>query len=342
MTDVAIGKGDGGGKTRKRVIIVLSVAAILSIIGISVAIAKDKKPKRDTPFCPPGPNGEPQQWNAETGSCEPVNPPPKGDTDPDFPTPDPPTDPEEPGNIDDLIKVVPVGRAFYKVKQGDVFLGKKGVSSGNYANGIGIAHWLLRREGFEAAKQYGSMTDAQAWAWVNTNLPHGRLSAWNGPVRATLDLILCSAANDATAGTWGYKGKNHFPNDTDVNHAGPHGRAIRLLPQHPDQIARLRDGQALARFVSIKAPANAGDASSTNVSGETGKLPTLWMTELDRRLLWESKMKTVEPSPETWEDGSPVSSPPPWIWSRGIDDLSGTLQLPMAFGCAGQARQVGG
>jgi hypothetical protein len=237
----------------------------------------------------------------------------------------------DPADVDDIIDVVPRGAHFYQVKKGDIFLGTH--TSTSSSQGHNIAWMAYRRECFEAAKEFGGLGDEGAWAWVNA------IPSSMGQSGKTHDIILCGAFNDACYGTWGYCGTPGIQagrcRASEVNRAGPHGRAIRLLPQHPDNIARVRAGKVVARYVQLGTPANAGDARSINKSGQKGKFPALWIPKLNRRALWESHGSEIEAADEAWDDSSPVSSPPPWIMRGGeILDYSGTLTLPSAYGCA--------
>jgi hypothetical protein len=251
-----------------------------------------------------------------------------------------------PSDIDDLIKTVPIGGHFYRVKYGDwPGYGSAKIAT-NPAQGLGIATMLVRREAFEAAKEFGGLSDEAAWIWVNNIMGGSKVIS---PGNKTLNVILCSAFNDACYGTWGYCGdiaiqKGKCP-AVQRNHPGPHGRAIRLLKQHPDNIARVKQGQGVARYVTVGTAANAGDGSSANKTGRKPQVyPQLWMPKLDRARLWATGANgfpqniEIEASPETWDDSSPQSSPPPFIMRGGeILDYSGTLHLPGSFGCADQA-----
>jgi hypothetical protein len=254
------------------------------------------------------------------------------------------------GDIDDIIKPYPEGANFYQVKTGD-WPGSNVHGSkipSDYHKGLPVAGYLVRRETFLAAKEFGGLSNEAAMVFVNTHLGGSRLI---NPSGRTLDIILCSAFNDACYATWGYCGPIAIANGkcpaSMQNHPGPNGRAIRLLTGgngHPNNIKRIRDGQAVARYVGIGKPSTAGDASSKNMSGKKGYYPALWMPKLDRQRLYESTLSSagfssqieIEISPETWDDGSSMSSPPPWVMKDGqLLDYSGTLNLPGAFGCAG-------
>lgn len=286
-------------------------------------------PGRD-PFCPPDPQGRPQIWSKDEKKCVLVNPP----HGPDAP------------DIDDIIKPYPEGGNFYQVKKGD-WPGSSvhGSHIKNYTSGLPVAGWLIRREMFQSAREFGGLSNEAAIVWVDKWLKGSKLV---NPSSRTLDVILCSAFNDATTATWGYCGDKAINagrcKASMRNHPGPNGRAIRFLTDHPDNITRVRQGLVVARYVGLGSPGNAGDGMSKNESGKSGKYPALWMPTLDRKALWESANASggfptkivIEPTSETWEDGSPLSSPPPWVMKDGqILDYSGSLSLPGAYGCAG-------
>lgn len=331
-----------------------AIAAALALLAIGTGFAffgkKDEDEDDDLP-CPPG-----QVRDPETGECRPFI------VTPDICPPGQvrnaagqcvpivivdPIDINPPGDIDDIIKPYPEGANFYQVKKGDwPGYGTSGATiPSDYNKGLPVAGFLVRREMFLAAKEFGGLSNEAALVFVNNNLGGSKLIS---PGNRTLDIILCSAFNDACYGTWGYCGDIAINNgkcpSTMRNHPGPSGRAIRLLTSHPNNIKRIRDGKAVARYVGIGNPANAGDASSSNKTGQKGYYPALWMPKLDRQRLYESTLASngfaqqieVEASPETWDDGTSMSSPPPWVMRDGqILDYSGTLTLPGAYGCAG-------
>ncbi len=252
----------------------------------------------------------------------------------------------DPKDIDDIVKPVPIGGAFYKVKYGDwPGWGTAGGSNlTNPSKGFAVAVMYIRREMFEAAKERGGLSDAAAWAWVNTAIGGSKVIH---AANLALDIMLCSAFNDACYGTWGYCGTiahQHGRCKNITNHPGPQGRAIQYEKKHPDNIARFKQGQVAARYCTIGSAGQAGDGLSKNASGKTGHYPQLWIPMLDRERLWATggngfpTQIEVEPTPHTWDDSSPMSSPPPFITRGGeILDFSGTLHLPSAFGCAGEA-----
>ncbi len=251
-------------------------------------------------------------------------------------------DPAEPpsGDLDDFLNVVPQGDHFYAVKYGDTFLGTK--TSTSAGQGHDIAWMLYQRECWEAAKQYGGLDDADAWAWVNT------ISKSMNQSGQVYKILLCSAFNDACYATWGYCGPKGVASGRcakvyDHNPPGPQGRTIQLLKKHPNQFVRIKQGKNVARFCTIGSPANAGDGTAKNASGMKGYYPQLWCPKLDRQLLWDTHGAEIEITPETWEDGSSRSVPPPWIMKGDVVlDFSGTLSLPGAFGCAPGNIEIGG
>ena len=331
-----------------------AIIAGLSLLALGTAFAYFGKKKE----CALG-----ETYDEETGECKPIDlipadprvtpgdcppghhwsgSPSRGKCVPDEVKPDP-------SDVDDLIKIVPQGSHFYRVKKGDVLgYGTSGTYNlTNPGKGLPIAVWYIRREAHDAAMAIGGLSDEAAWAWVNNNFGGNKVIA---AANAALDVILCSAFNDACYATWGYCGQpainaGRCPS-TMRNHPGPTGRAIRLLPYHPDNIARIRQGQVVARYIAIGSAGNAGDGRGTNKANKKGFFEQLWIPKLDHARLWATTdgvpgHTEIEASPETWDDGSPLSSPPPWIMRGGeLLDFSGTLNLPSAFGCAGESMNM--
>lgn len=300
--------------------------AVLAFLGLTLWASTSKaKPKRDTPFCPPDPQGRPQVWDAALGKCVLMNP---DNPDPDFPdNPDAcpvgqiwsPTEkkcvpiifepPVEPGNVDDIIKDFPEGGNFYQIRQGDIM--GWGLGPGQHWNAV--TYRLLSRELFLAAREAG-LDDSEALAFAAQH--RGRQKNQNELYKA----IVCAAMNDYAYGTWGYDGK--------INHPGPHGRAIRLLTQHADNAGRLRAGLNMARTVSIKSPNDKGKANSNPVKAATpggdNTYPLIWMPKTNRALLWSSKGATLQMDPE-------FANPPNWVTDRGVQDFSGSTLTK--YGC---------
>jgi hypothetical protein len=329
------GGGTGGMSKKQKQQTMIALLALLAI-GTGFAFFGGKKddptepPDDDEPENPPPGPDDPEecpvgQFRGTDGVCRAFT------IIDDF---DPPTNP--PGNIDDLINVVPQGDHFYAVKYGDIFLGSK--TSTTATQGHNICWMLYRRECFEAAKEFGGMDDGDAWAWVNA------IPSSMGQAGKVHSILLCSAYNDACFGTWGYCGDKAVQLGTcskALNRAGPHGRAIQLLKKHPNNLARIKQGKAVARYCTIGSPQNAGDGRSKNTSGQKGYYPALWCPKLDRQRLFASHGAEIDVTPETWEDGSPRSSPPPWVMmDNTVLDFSGTLQLPGSYGCGGSRQEI--
>lgn len=269
--------------------------------------------------CPPG-----EQWSPSLLRC--IKTPPKDD---------PPPGNDDPKDIPSIIKVFPEGGGIYQVRYSDTWLGTT-----LKADHLSIGYAFLRREAFLAARQYGGLDDDTAMAWA---------AGVAKPVKAytaAVNLILCSGANDACYGTWGYCGKRahqlgrcKLPNGSFItNHPGPHGRAIQLEPEHPNNIARLLAGEAMARGVTLGSPNSAGDGSSNRVSNTFASLPAIYCPVTDRKLLWDSKGKSIEPTPETWSDGTTKGWPPPIVTDRTIADYANTGRK--AWGCLSIGMEV--
>lgn len=308
-----------------------AIVAGLALLALGTAFMFTGKDEEEPTNPPPGPDDPlpcpPGMIRQPDGTCAPIIivDPPKID---DVPK----------GDLDDYLNVVPQGDHFYAVKYGDTMLGSQ--TSTSATQGHDICWMLYRHECFEAAKQYGNLDDADAWAWVNS------IPSSMGQSGKVYRIMLCSAFNDACYGTWGYCGPKAVQLGTcskALNVPGPHGRAIQLLKKHPNNLARIKQGKAVARYCTIGSPQNAGDGRSKKIGGQPGYYPQLWCPMLDRQLLWDTHGAEIEITPETWEDGSSRSIPPPWIMQGDVVlDFSSTLSLPGVFGCAPNTVQISG
>lgn len=277
------------------------------------------------PRCPDG-----SRWSPEQQDCRPIDPGPGEETCPEgfhwvgprFGMPGRCiADSPDPGDFADWIRNFPTDGAFYQVKQGD-FPGwaTSGMQPKSVVQNMFGSALML------AAREFGGLNNAASLAWANAR----RKS--QAATNMLYNAMVCGAWNDMLYGTYGYCGpkgvaaKDCAP--TARNHPGKHGRAIRFLKQHANNLARLEQGLAPARTVGLGSPANAGDAKSkaqgsASPGGKTS-YPLLWLPGLDRQRLWESDGQDIRFNPE-------LALPPDFIWDRGVENLSdANLQ---AYGC---------
>lgn len=242
--------------------------------------------------------------------------------------PKPPKTPKKPSDVV-IIKDFPEGNAFYQVRQGDILgWGLKGLHT------EAITQNVLARELFLAAREYGGLDDNAALAFANAR--RRNTSATN----AIYDAITCSPLDDACYGTWGYCGDVAIANKVCPasmrNHPGPHGRAIRLLPQHANNAVRLMQDLPMARVVAILSAAQKGNGKGNAVQaaspGGKSSYPLLWIPGIDRRRLWESNGTAL-----VFVDGQ--MNPPDEITGMGFTDYSGTTIT--TFGCPPQQMDFG-
>ena len=176
----------------------------------------------------------------------------------------------------------------------------------------GLVARALFRATLEAAEAKGwSITKAQSRAYA---------LAADGKARvAYLNILQCSAWNDALYATWGY-GKHAMPS--------AHGRAIRLVAQHDRVYDRLADGQSPIRTLDRGSPRDKGTGSATG-AGDTYEL--LWFPPLRSDAILDiARARQVIADGLAWPDGSSKYNPPPSVQALGIENAP-----PGPWGCAG-------
>lgn len=221
-------------------------------------------------------------------------------------------------DIDPWIKDFPEGNAFYKMRAGEI-LGWALAGRHNKA----ITQNMLARELLLAAKLHGGMDGEHALAWATARRKNQALT------NQIYNAILCAWFNDYTCGTWGYCGgpaiaAGRCPASMR-NHPGEHGRAIRPLKQHADNVLRLRAHLPAARVVSILSEGDAGNGRSRAIAkanpGGNTSYPTLWLPGIDRLRLWNSGGTDLAFLPEQ-------ANPPDFV---KVTDLSGSTLT--RYGC---------
>jgi hypothetical protein len=186
----------------------------------------------------------------------------------------------------------------------------------NFTGNQGIATRMARSELFLAAREFGGMNDAEANAWAAGK-------ATIAARRAVTDLISCTPINDWRYGTWAFT--------VGLARPGPHGRAIRLLPIHFNDLSRLRAGDPFSRNIRLGKPGDPPSVSQKGVESGASSFELLWLPGIDRRALWESD-GTVWQVGGQWGDGSSHVHPPPALFARGVDDFTSGGAGP--WGCA--------
>lgn len=265
-------------------------ALLLLLFGVSTT-ASAKPPDDDDDDLPPPPPDTPDDDGPRPAVPEPV---PR----PAVPPPQPPQPSVPSLNIDDWIEDYPTGESFYQVRSGDMFGGTNSNRS--------IAYRYLLTEAFLAAKEFGNLDDNKARTWSRSVAQRGNMRL------QAIDIIQCAWINDALYGTWGY-GLQAKP--------GPHGRAIRLLPYHPDNRRMVFDGLGLSRNIELRRPADAGKDGPWNkgLGGPADpemreEFELLWMPAINRKVLWDSDGTNLTTEGMTWPDGTSKGNvPPPWI-----------------------------
>lgn len=244
------------------------------------------------PFCVPI-NGVPYVWNPATQKCVPaINIPGVVVPDPD----EPPPPPKVPADWirDDYPKS---GRIF-QVSPGWIFLG-----TGQKR----IAFQAIADKAYTVAREHGqSHAEALAYASDRANVGSNRLAYFRG--------IQCEPFNDKLYATYGY-GEQAMP--------APSGRAIRLLPQHADNRARMINGQPLIRSIRLRTPNDQDKGNGTAAPGApSGHFEALWLPEIDGEHLWlTGQVRTLG------------GGPPKVITDLGWDNRSGVIPASLQWGC---------
>ena len=205
----------------------------------------------------------------------------------------------------------PMPATFYQVVSGDIFLGQNPGSSHS------LVYSTLLSGAYTAAKELGGATHDEATAFAQS-------VAFSDNLRLDYyTLILCSPWNDALYGTYGY-------GDAIGSFDSPMNRAIRLLPSHPNNLARIRPGLPPSRNISPGNSATPGDGSGKPVDAGKRALELLWLPGINLQTLWDSGGEMITTEGATWDDGSNMLMPPPIVARLGADNVP-----PGTWGCTG-------
>ena len=273
-------------------------AGLAIAVGILFLLGLAAKPSEDKPDPDPkpGPDPDPDPVPVGPDGFIPV-PTPDGPNPPfnDIVTPDlPGTDGwPEPGK-------------FYQVRGND------------NQSMLRIASRALYTGAYQAAKQVGGLSDEDADAFADAFRSNATRQA------NFANDIQCESWNDAVYSTFGFGNKAQ---------EAPSGRAMRLLPQHANNLQRLRNEQRPQRRQRY---GKDGDQKTNKQSGSGSKHELLYIPGLDLNVLWN--VGVVQLGGE-WPDGASKANPPTWVLDLGVKDLTGTIPKGNILrGCEGRPR----
>lgn len=261
------------------------------------------------PADPPVDNGN--------GETDPVVGPPKPDPTgpnpvrPPF-TPFPPIDPsvvppgEEPvfPPLPTIVDPYPTPGMFYVVQSGNT--------------PYQVAYRALLTAGYLAAKQYGGdLSDSEVTAFAKQVASKVRNQVWY------LDQIQCNGWNDFFYATYGYGSSSH---------ASQHGRALRFLPWHADQLERIADGLSPLRTQRWGTPSDKRKGNRVGVLSSERNYATLWLPGIKLQVLWNSAGATLELG-GFWSNDDSKIWPPQWILDLGKSVAAGAEPQGTDFGC---------
>jgi len=182
-----------------------------------------------------------------------------------------------------------------------------------------IASRSLYKAAFEAAKQVGGLSDADADLFAEGFRSNGTRQA------NFVNDIQCESWNDAVYSTFGFGNKAQ---------RAPSGRAMRLLPQHADNLDRLRNGQRPHRRQRYGKETDRENGIRRTGSGSKHEL--LYIPGINLEVLWNEQR--VELGGQ-WPDGASKANPSTWVLDLGVKDLSGTIPKgDILRGCVGRNR----
>jgi len=212
----------------------------------------------------------------------------------------------------------PTPGTLVQIRKDDILEGTASANNKSKHAERSIAYTTLLSAGYIAARDAGE-DDAAAKQFA-------RLVANNASNRHDyFQLIQCSPWNDALYTTYGY-GPQAMPS--------PVGRALRFLPQHDDNRARIIMGQAPRRATKLGAPS---DQKKGNGSGTGRSFEYLWLPKINLEILFKSGGTTITTQGVSWDDGSNGIMPPPEILQFGVDNVPNSV----SWGCLGYSATSG-
>lgn len=208
--------------------------------------------------------------------------------------------------LPEIVDTYPRPASFYQVQKNDI--------------GLGIARRYLLSAGWLAAKEIGHTDDATANAFAKqvANNAQRQARVWKA--------INCTGFNDATVTTHGWAKKSMS--------LAPTGRVVRLVPQHADNLARLRNGQPALRNMRFRRPKDEGKGNGHGVNAHYRHFETLWLPGISLKKLWESDGTDLVFGGGEWgNSGVSKAHPPPWVLDLGLRFEPGAEPPTSTFGC---------
>jgi len=180
-----------------------------------------------------------------------------------------------------------------------------------------ISSRALFQAAYKAAQEVGGLDQQAAIQFANDFRSNGTRQA------NFANDIQCESWNDAVYSTYGFG---------DKAQRAPSGRAMRLLPQHADNLDRLRNGQRPRRRQRFGKETDRENGIRRTGSGSKHEL--LYIPGIDLEVLWNEQR--VELGGQ-WPDGASKANPPTWVLDLGVKDLSGTIPKGNILrGCLGR------
>ena len=221
-----------------------------------------------------------------------------------------------------------------QVRLGDRLLGTWSETNEDfdiYGNRLrSIAYTTLLTAGWLAATQFGGLdpdepgiSAAESERRAQEAAEFAQRVAYDDGNRVEyVQLIQCSPWNDALYATYGY-GPQAWQS--------PVGRALRFLPEHYNNRARIANGQKPRRNISLGTVADKGSGNAFGMDPDQRAFAYLWLPRINLKILWDSNGRDVTTAGTEWDDGSSGIMPPPIIAQLGADGVPGSV----AWGCPG-------
>ena len=223
---------------------------------------------------------------------------------------------------------------FLQVRLGDRLLGRFSEARKDvdiYGNQLrSIAYTTLLTAGWLAATEFGGLdpdepgiSESESSRRAEAAARFARKVADSDGNRVDyLQLIQCSPWNDALYATYGY-GPQAW--------ASPVGRALRFLPEHYNNRARISQGLKPRRNISLGTISDKGSGNAFGQDGDQRAFEFLWLPRINLQVLWDSNGRDITTEGTEWDDGSSGIMPPPIVAQLGAEGVPGSV----AWGCPG-------